>query len=152
MFTLISQRKQRKKENCGMVKPIKMMVEIEEIAFGRIFRMLDGTQGIVAITPIGDGPKGNGKTTGQKQGGAQSAPCIVLKALIRAGSPLPRANLGAALTAGGKSVSSLADTMNKLRTAKEVIRSGSGKNTTYKVTPKGIKRFETACTIQPVKE
>lgn len=140
-----------------MPKPIKVMIEVEETFFGRVFRALDGMEGVATITPIGDGPRsqrqGNGgNVSGQKKGGAQSVQCILLKALIRAGEPTLRSDLGDALVAAGKTKSGLATSMKLMLQAKEVTRSGAGKNVKYKVTAKGIKRFETACEIQPAKE
>ena len=140
-----------------MPKPLKAMIEIEEAFFGKVFRALDGMEGVASITPIGDGPRsqrpGNGgSVTGQKKGGAQSVQCVILKALIRAGKATPRSDLGEALVAAGKTKSGLATSMKLMLQNKEVTRQGAGKNVTYKVTPKGIKRFETACEIQSVKE
>jgi predicted transcriptional regulator len=134
-----------------MPKPMKLLVEIEEIAFGRVFRALDGMNGVVSLTPVGEGVKAaTGKPTGQKKGGAQSAPCLVLYAL-KGGVPMSRSTLTAVLVEGGKAATSTADTMKKLMVAKEVTKHGTGKNVTYKITPKGIKRYETACQIQPAK-
>lgn len=132
-----------------MPKPMKLLVEVEEIAFGRVFRALDGMNGVVSLTPVGEGVKAaTGKTTGQKKGGAQSSACVVLGELIRSG-PLPRSNIVAALRTAGKSVASTADTMKKLFVAKHVTKRGRGRDVVYTITPAGKKRFETACTIQP---
>jgi hypothetical protein len=134
-----------------MVKPIRMMIEVERIAFGDVFVALDAMKGVVTITPIGDGPKGerqNGASTrGQKHGGAHSAPCLVLGALVRTPG-LGRVQLREVLTGNGKSANSLPDTLTKLKTAGEIRASGTGKDVTYKVTSAGKKRFETACQIQ----
>lgn len=134
-----------------MAKPMKLMVEVEEIAHGRIFRLLDGAEGVVSITPIGDGPKSarqNSGTRGQKQGGAQSAPCLVLGALLETPG-LGRRALEGVLEANGKKATSLPDTLAKLRKARELASKGAGKNVVYNITAAGKKRYETACKIQP---
>lgn len=139
-----------------MPKPMRLMVDVEEIAYGRVFRMLDGSDGVVSITPVGEGPRSQRANGGiavrQKKGGALSVPCVVLKTLIRAGEPMLRFDIGEALVSAGKTKNGLAPTMKDLLEKKEVTRSGAGKKTAYKVTPKGIKRFETACEIQQAKE
>lgn len=135
-----------------MPKPIKLMLEVEEMAFGRVFRLLDGTAGVVTITPVGDGPKVKGNSgTKQKQGGAQSVGCLVLGALLQTPG-LGREQLYPVLESNGKARTSLPDTLAKLKKAGQIRASGSGRDVTYKATPAGKKRFETACTIQPVKE
>jgi len=134
-----------------MVKPIKMLVEVERIAFGDVFVSLDSMEGVVSITPIGDGPRSarsTGSSAGQKKGGAQSAPCLILGSLIK--SPgLTREQLKSVIVGNGKSETTLADTLNKLKTAGEIRASGTGKGATFKVTSAGKRRFETACQIQP---
>lgn len=133
-----------------MPKPMRIMVEVEEIAHGRVFRLLDGTPGVIGITPIGDGPKPQnaGSSKGQKKGGAQTAPCLVLGALIE--SPgANRTQLAAVLELNGKKATSLPDTLQKLRKAKEITSKGKGKDVSYSITPVGRKKFATACAIQP---
>lgn len=135
-----------------MAKPMKMMIEVEEIAHGRVFRLLDTMEGVVSITPIGDGPKSarqnSGGSKGQKQGGSQSVACLVLGALLQTPG-LTREHLFPVLESHGKRRTSLPDTLMKLKKAGEIRASGSGRNVTYKATPAGKKRFETACQIQP---
>jgi hypothetical protein len=135
-----------------MVKPIKVLLEVERVAFGDVFVLLDGTRGVVSITPMGDGPRGarqnGGAPRGLKHGGAQSAACLILGALIETPG-LGRAQLKEVMAANGRSANSLPDTLAKLRNAGEIRSSGKGKDVTYKVTPTGRKRFETACQIQP---
>jgi len=135
-----------------MVKPIKMLVEVERIAFGDVFVSLDAMEGVVSITPIGDGPRSarqnSGSSAGQKKGGAQSAPCLILGSLIK--SPgLTREQLKSVIVGNGKSETTLPDTLNKLKTAGEIRASETGKGATFKVTSAGKRRFETACQIQP---
>lgn len=131
-----------------MPKPMRIMVEVEEIAHGRVFRMLDGTPGVVSITPVGDGPRAAANKPRQKNGGAQTAPCIVLGALVETPG-VGRAALGAALEANGKKATSLPDTLQKLRKAKQITSKGKGKDVTYSITQTGRKHYATACTIQP---
>ena len=134
-----------------MAKPMRVMVEVEEVAHGKLFRVLDGMPGIVSITPIGDGPKSAGSgRTGVKQGGAASSECIVLGALIAAKGSVPRTELTKVLVSHGRSPSGVGTIMSVLSKKKEVKAvSGAGtKDVKYSVTSAGKKRFETACQIQ----
>lgn len=124
-----------------MPKPIKMMVEIEEVAFGRVFRFLDGMPGVVTITPIGDGPKA---AKGAAKGKKGTVYCLVLSALIAADKPLNRDALRDVLSANGKAASSLPDTLTKLKKAKHITI----KNAMYTVTPAGRKHYETSCPVE----
>jgi hypothetical protein len=131
---------------------MKMLIEVEEIAYGRVFRTLDGMDGVVSITPIGDGPKSSrqnvaGATAVQKKGGAQSAPCLVLGALMITPG-LSRAQLTEVIVSNGKSKNSLPDTIAKLKDAGEIRASGEGRAITYRITAAGKKRWNTACQIQ----
>lgn len=131
-----------------MPKPMKLMIEVEEIAHGRVFRMLDGCAGVVSITPIGDGPRSPGGG-GQKKGGTQSAPCLVLAAMIEAGKvQLGRDALAAVMKSGGKNPTTLPGTLAAMKKAGEIRASGSGKGVTYGITAAGRKRYDTACKIE----
>lgn len=143
-----------------MAKPMGLTIQVEEGAFGRVFNVLDAMQGVISIKIEASGPKPKGaaKTPGQKKGGAQSAPCLVLGALMKVGTKatpskwLNREELAAVIVAGGKKATSLPDTLQKLRNAKEVVNHGTGRDVRYRITEAGVKRFKTACTIQPVTE
>lgn len=130
-----------------MPKPMKVMVEVEEIAHGRLFRLLDGMPGVVSITPVGDGPKSGAKSTGQKKGGAQSVPCIVLGAVISTPG-INRAQLAPIVEGAGKRVTSMPDALAKLKRDKHIVAHGSGKSVTYSSTVAGKKHYKTACEIQ----
>jgi hypothetical protein len=130
-----------------MPKPMKLMIEVEEVAHGRVFRMLDGTPGVVTITPIGDGPRSGGGSTGQKQGGTQSAACLLLAALIRTPG-ITVEQMRPVLEGNGKRASTLAGTLASMKKAGEIRASGSGKSATYRITKVGQKRYDTACQIQ----
>jgi hypothetical protein len=134
-----------------MAKPMRIMVEVEEIAHGRVFRMLDGTPGVVSITPVGDGPKSSRPDVAQKKGGAQSVACLILGALVKTPG-ISRAQLAPVLESAGKKVSSMPDALAKLRKAKHITTRGKGKTVVYSITPAGKKHFDTACEIQPAKE
>lgn len=126
----------------AVVKPLKMMLEIEEGAFGRVFRTLDGMPGVVSMMPIGDGPK-NAKAAGKKGKGG-TVYCLVLKALIEAGKPLNRDALRDVLASNGKAASSLPDTLTKLKKAKHITI----KNAMYSLTPAGRKHYDTSCPVE----
>lgn len=136
-----------------MPKPMTMTIEVEEVAFGRVFRTLDAMAGVVAIKLKGEGPKkakANGSGgAGQKHGGAQSVACIVLGALTD--KILNRQELATTLEANGKKAASLPDTLMKLRKMGEIRSIGEGRDIKYKITTKGVKHFNTACAIQPAK-
>lgn len=125
-----------------MPKPIKMMIEIEELAFGRVFRTLDGMPGVVAITPIGDGPKAPKGPDGKKGKGG-TVYCLVLRALIEADKAINRDSLRDVLKANGKAASSLPDTLTKLKKAKHIVV----KNAMYTITPGGRKHYDTSCPV-----
>lgn len=137
-----------------MPKPMKMLIEVEEIAYGRVFRTLDGMDGVVSITPIGEGPKSQqpSRVLG-KRGGAQSSECAVLGALIgsdKGKGSHPRTELAEALVAAGRKPGGVAGVMTALVQKKHArVVSGKGtKGVLYAITPAGIKRYETACSIK----
>jgi hypothetical protein len=127
---------------------MQLLVDVEEIAFGHVFRMLDTTKGVARLTIVSDTVKRPGKTSGQKKGGAQSAACLVLGALNAAKNSMSRPQLVLVLEASGKKGSTLPSTLNELWREKEILRSGDGQNVRYRITMKGRKRFQTACQIQ----
>jgi hypothetical protein len=127
-----------------MPKPMQLLVDIEEIAFGRVF-----------LTIVGEGVKRNAAAVAphhtQKRGGTSSVPCLILGALMQ--SPgLSRPQLEAVLEGNGKKGTSLPDALYKLRAAKEIVSKGKGKGVTYAVTGAGKKHYETACTIQSAEQ
>lgn len=124
-----------------MPKPMKMMIEVEEIAYGRVFRVLDTMQGVVTITPVGEGPKQAKAAAKGKKG---TVYCLVLSALIEADKPLNRDALRDVLKANGKAASSLPDTLTKLKKAKHITI----KSAMYSVTPAGRKHYETSCPVE----
>ena len=82
------------------------------------------------------------------KGGAGTVPCLILGALIAAKKALGREPLGKVLVDGGKAVTSLPDSLNKLKKEKEIITVGEGRDVAYKITAAGVKRYETACAVQ----
>jgi hypothetical protein len=125
-----------------MPKPMKMLVEVEEIAYGRVLRLLDGTQGVVSITSVGDGPKQ--PKSAAKKGKSGTVYCLVLKALIDAKGAINRDALREVLKSNGKSATSLPDTLTKLKKAKHITIAKA----MYTVTPAGRKFYETSCPIE----
>ena len=95
-----------------MPKPITMIVNVEEIAAGKVWRTLDAMNGVVSIGIKGDGPKqvkpnGKGEKTTQR---------LVLDALNK--SPLDKKALELAIEAGGKKKTSLPAAIFELKKAK----------------------------------
>jgi hypothetical protein len=129
-----------------------LTVHVEEIAFGRVFNVLDGMPGVINIALHARGPKPNGHAKangssmkGQKMGGANSVLCIVLGAMIEAEEPVERAVINAAVTAAGKSATSVPDALNKLTKLKTFTKLSNG---TYKVTATGRKYYANACAVE----
>lgn len=116
-----------------MPKPMSLTIEIEEIAFGRVWRTLDAMPGVINIHMKGQGPKQlkpatevlNKKTTAR----------LVLEALLIK-SPASKLLLEEAILAGGKQKASLADTLTKLKKQKNISPAGKGM---FKITAAGIK-------------
>ena len=135
-----------------MAKPLMMTIAVEEAFFGKIYRTLDNMPGVATITIHSEGVKGNGAAPptggrGQKRGGTQSSECVVLGALRK--GPQVRSVLTEALNAAGKKgEASIAVTMRKLHTQKQVTKKGTGKNVTYTITKAGEQRYATACQIE----
>jgi hypothetical protein len=134
-----------------MAKPLQMMISVEEIAFGKVYRMLDTMPGVAAITILGEGPKTNGAAPRgkQKQGGTGSVYCLLLGAMIETPG-ISRPQLITVAEANGKKGTSVPDAITKMKKAKHVAVKGSGKASTFTVTAAGKKHFETACKIEGV--
>lgn len=101
-----------------MPKPITMLVDVEEVAAGKIWRMLDAMNGVVSIKIKGEGPrqvKPNGKESSQR-----TTQGLILDAL-RAKSPLHRSALQSVIEAGGKQKSSLPQALAELKKRKRII-------------------------------
>lgn len=134
-----------------MPKPIKIVVEVEELAFGRVFRTLDNMQGVASITIVSEGGKTPGSpkssTERQKRGGATTLSCIILSDLMT-GSAKDAEWLRQTAVKSGKAASSVPDSLNKLLKAKEIKRMKIEGHVVYAITAKGKARYETACQIQ----
>jgi len=109
-----------------------MTIEVEEMAFGKVFRTLDGMPGVIAIKIAGTGPK---KPKGNSKGnsGGRTSAQIVLAELVR--QPLDKGALTQRLEEGGKKATSLPDTLYKLRNQK-LITGSAAKG--YKITKAGL--------------
>jgi hypothetical protein len=112
-----------------------MTIEVEEVAFGRVFRTLDGMAGVVAIRIQGSGPKPARKNGAKSGHGGSTAAQLVLAALAASKAPLDRAALIPAMEAGGKKAASLPDTIQKLRKQKLITSPKVGE---YKLTKAGL--------------
>jgi len=125
-----------------MVKPIRITLEVEQIALGKVWTTLDGMAGVISIGLHGNGPKPAAKKKGTKHGSSATVPCIVLGALNGSKKPLGKPALIEFIVAGGKAAASLADTLTKLKKDKHIAPVGDG---LFKITPAGVKRYQTAC-------
>lgn len=99
-----------------MPKPMRMMIEVEELAFGRVFRTLDGMQGVIAIDIKGDGPK-KGQCVPKAQGG-KTINEIIFDALNE--GPKARKQLEHELARNGKAPTSIGSALTALRKSKRL--------------------------------
>lgn len=99
-----------------MPKPMSMLIEVEELAFGRVFRTLDSMAGVISINLKGDGPK-KGPCTPKSQGG-KTVNEIILDALLD--KPMARKEIGPLLAHNGKNPSSAGSALAALRKTKKL--------------------------------
>ena len=146
-----------------MPKPMMMILHVEEIAFGTIFRRLRNMPGVVRIDLDGEpdekpmgldaiqpggvkryrgggGVAKNGKGSDAK---GDSAKCIVLAALDVARGPVDPKALMDALEAAGKSRKTFANVTHQLRKGRLAIKRTKG----WMLTPRGKKYLHTECRI-----
>jgi len=133
-----------------MPKPMTMTIEVEEIAFGRVWRTLDQMQGVITLKMHGTGPKPNKGSpvarASSKKG--DTVTCVVLKALAH-GKPENKAALIDAVVAAGKAATSFPDSISKLKKAKHITNPSSG---VFKITVAGAKYLSTVCNGAPKQE
>jgi hypothetical protein len=99
---------------------------------------------VISIGLHGSGPKAAApKKKGTKHGSAATVPCLILGALSTV-KQLNRSDIGEAVRAGGRAATSVPDALTKLKKLKQVVPVGDG---SYKITPAGVKRYQTACKI-----
>jgi hypothetical protein len=108
-----------------MPKPMMMMIECEEIAFGRVFRTLDTMPGVASIKIMGNGAK---IATGPGKGNR---------------TPGTRAK-GSLMVAAGKSPKTLHGQSHMMLKLKLVKKTGKG---ILAITAAGKKYLETKCNI-----
>jgi hypothetical protein len=135
-----------------MPKPMMMMIECEEIAFGRVFRTLDTMPGVASIKIMGNGAKiatGPGKgnrTPGTRAKGSlkdgTSGRCIVLNALTD--GPKSLKDINELMVAAGKSPKTLHGQSHMMLKLKLVKKTGKG---ILAITAAGKKYLETKCNI-----
>jgi hypothetical protein len=119
-----------------MPKPITITIQVEEVAFGRIFNLLDKMPGVVALNLHGSGSKPNGAAP--KKRGATSA-SIILKILTTANCG--RELLRSAMVKEGKSPASLQSTIDYLRKNKHIQDMPKG---LFRITAAGRKYYSDA--------
>jgi len=123
-----------------MAKPIKITLEVEQIALGKVWTTLDGMAGVISFSLHGSGPKPTGPK--KKPGSPVTVPYLILGALVAAKTPLTRAELMAAVEAGDRAASSTLDSITQLKKNKHIAPVSKG---VFKITSAGVKRYETAC-------
>ena len=135
-----------------MPKPLKVMLEVEEAYYGKVWRTLDAMPGVVTLMPISEGVKQPGeKKQRQKKGGTQSVYCLILGALAQPNvQNAARDYLVQVCEEAGKKATSVPDALMKMRKAKHVKSTGKGRDVKFTITAAGRKHFETACQIEGV--
>jgi hypothetical protein len=124
-----------------MPKPIVMIVAVEELLAGKIWRLLDSTPGVVEINIQGSGPKPNGAAVPSKANGKNNgtpARILVLNALLSK-SPQSKEALGNLLEKNGKMRSTLPSTIAVLKQKKHIAAVDDG----FKITSAGTKAATT---------
>lgn len=114
-----------------MSKPMTMVIEVEEIAFGKVFRTLDAMPGVISIHLKGSGPKA-------PKPAAVSVSATVKSMILGALSEKPHDidALKDIVAKGGKSATSVPDAINKLKNDKK-IASVVGQKGVYRITAAG---------------
>lgn len=126
-----------------MPKPIELMIEVEEIAMGKVWRTLDTMKGVVRISLKGSGPKKGTKTNGKATNGGPSVGTLVIKALQNK-KTLSKGALEELLEANGKKKTSLPSKLTELKAKKQIAATGDG---LYKITAAG-RKVDTSTTSQ----
>lgn len=134
-----------------MAKPLIMTINVEEIAFGRVFRALDAMPGVVSIDIQAESKRGAaapapaGRVGGKgTRTGAATIECIILGALGDGSEARTRDELRTAITRAGKAATSMPDALRKLKEKRHVKVAAGGK---YAITVAGKERFVEACAI-----
>lgn len=122
-----------------------MTIQVEEIAFGKVFRTLDTMPGVIAINLHGSGPKEQTTSSPPRRTGGATVECLILGALRETKVPLTRTTLTEVIVQGGKAASSFQDAISKLVKKKHVTKGVDGN---YKITAAGSKRYESACELE----
>jgi hypothetical protein len=106
-----------------MPKPISMTIQVEEVAFGKVWRSIDAMPGVISIQLKGDGPKSAAPQSDKgKRGSIQAS---VLQTLLN--GAMSATDLG-----GGSRISGA---LHHLKKKKLVSKTGNK----YKVTTAGMK-------------
>lgn len=129
-----------------MPKPMTVTIDVEEIAFGRVWRTLDAMPGVVKMHMHGTGPKPEAKVRASSKKG-ETVHCVLLRALKAnedafPSALIPKKVLEDAVIKAGKAKGSLHNVIDK---AKKLKHLRSPKTGFYKITPAGVKYIETVC-------
>lgn len=138
-----------------MPKPMMMILAVEEIAFGRVFRNVKNMPGVVSIDIDGNADKKGGAAPRSARGSVKEGStrkCIILSTLQQTPGimisqmmdPLRSAGKGTA------SVSALLHTMIKHKLIKKKAKKVKGEHSAkavYFITPQGEKYMTTNCNL-----
>jgi hypothetical protein len=136
-----------------MVKPMPMRLQVEEVAFGKVFRMLSGMPGVVSIDIDAESPKRQyNKKNGAEQApradrgskaGGNSSICLMLAALTK--GPVDRKTLEDAVVAGGKAKATLNNQLWSAKERKLIVKKANG---TFSMTAKGKTYLAESCEVE----
>jgi hypothetical protein len=132
-----------------MPKPMMIMIMVEELAFGSVYRKIDAMPGVISLSlnaNNGDkAPAAPAKTRAKgKTADGSTALCIVLNALHMAhGSAIPRSELRDLIVTQGKAPKSLANVIFTGRRKKLMKTTKDG----LVILPAGDKYLKTECAI-----
>jgi len=115
-----------------MPKPMTITVKVEEIAFGKIYRLLDTQSGVIEISYHAEGPsklKPNGHASGTRKSRADfkiTGKDFLLQSLYKNSQPLSNSGVKALFIADGRSGSSPNSILDELKKEGLLLRKPEG--------------------------
>lgn len=126
-----------------MAKPLRITIDVEEIAFGRVFRWLDQAPGVVRINIEGTGAKQNNDEYASQSDVApprtMSARDCVLLSFKKTDDVMHRTDITKQMVANGFAASTLNGLLSSMTKTRMVTSIGAGK---YKLGVAGKKELQ----------
>lgn len=132
-----------------MPKPMTILIKVEEIAMGFVFRKLKNMAGVISLDIDGDedAPKEGAPRKSRAKGtmaDGTSAKCLILTTLSnRQNQTATAAHLTEVLIAAGKSKSTFGSTSHVMKKKRLIVLTKAG----WKMTVKGRAALETECEV-----